>query len=73
MTEGRARKRRYAKRGGNPVRISLTDVTLSSEQPGEEVLAIHQALKRLAELDPRKSQIVEPWQTDECCLVSWFV
>jgi len=54
-----ARKRSYAKRGGNPVRISMTDATLSSEQPGEEVLALHQALKRLAELDPRKSQIVE--------------
>jgi RNA polymerase sigma factor (TIGR02999 family) len=54
-----ARKRRYAKRGGNPIRISLTDATLSSEQPGEEVLAIHNALKRLAELDPRKSQIIE--------------
>ena len=32
---------------------------MTSEQPGEEVLAIDQTLKRLWELDPRKSQIVE--------------
>ena len=54
-----ARKRRYAKRGANPVRVSLTDANLTWEQPGEEVLAIDEALKRLSELDPRKSQIVE--------------
>ncbi len=54
-----ARKRRYAKRGGDPVRVSLRDAPLVSEQPGAEVLAIDEALKRLSELDPRKSQIVE--------------
>ena len=54
-----ARKRRYAKRGANPVRVSLTGANLTSEQPGEEVLAIDQALRRLSELDPRKSQVVE--------------
>jgi RNA polymerase sigma factor (TIGR02999 family) len=54
-----ARKRRFAKRGANPVRVSLTDANLPSEQPGEEVLAIDEALKRLSELDPRKSRIVE--------------
>jgi len=54
-----ARKRRYAKRGANPVRVSLTVAKLTSEQPGEEVLAIDEALKHLSELDPRKSQIVE--------------
>jgi RNA polymerase sigma-70 factor, ECF subfamily len=54
-----ARRRRYAKRCANPVRVSLTGANLTSEQPGEEVLAIDEALKRLSELDPRKSQIVE--------------
>ena len=54
-----ARKRRYAKRGANPLRVSLTAVSLTSEQPGEEVLAIDEALRRLMGLDPRKSQIVE--------------
>ena len=41
-----ARKRRYAKRGANPVRVSLTVAKLTSEQPGEEVLAIDEALGR---------------------------
>jgi len=54
-----ARKRRYAKRGANPVRVTLTGANLTSEQPGEEVLAIDEALRRLSELDRRKSQIVE--------------
>jgi RNA polymerase sigma factor (TIGR02999 family) len=54
-----ARKRRYAKRGGDLVRVSLTDARLVSEQPSAEVLAIDEALKRLSDLDPRKSEIVE--------------
>jgi RNA polymerase sigma factor (TIGR02999 family) len=54
-----ARRRCYAKRGANPVRVSLTGANLSSEQPGEEVLAIDQALRRLSELDRRKGQVVE--------------
>jgi RNA polymerase sigma factor (TIGR02999 family) len=54
-----ARKRRYAKRGSDPVRVSLTDARLVSEQASAEALAIDEALKRLSQLDPRKSQIVE--------------
>lgn len=54
-----ARKRRYAKRGGEPVRVSLSDARLFSEQPGAEVLAIDEALRRLSALDPRKGRIVE--------------
>src|SRR5215472_9918488 len=54
-----ARKRRYAKRGGNRVRVSIGDAGLVSEQPVAEVLAIDEALGRLSGLDPRKSQIVE--------------
>lgn len=54
-----ARRRRYAKRGGNPIRVSLDDALLVSEEPGREVLAVDEALNRLALLDPRKSQIVE--------------
>src|SRR5262249_731899 len=49
-----ARKRQYAKRGANPVRVSLKSANLTSEQPGEVVLAIDEALRRLSELDPRK-------------------
>lgn len=54
-----ARRRRYAKRGGNPLRVPLDDALLVSEQPAAEVLAVDEALKQLSLLDPRKSQIVE--------------
>jgi len=54
-----ARRRRYAKRGGNRVRVSLEDAAMVSEQPGAEVIAVHEALNRLALLDQRKNQIVE--------------
>ena len=54
-----ARTRGYAKRGGNPVRVSLSDADQSSEQGGVEIIAVDEALSRLAALDPRKSQIVE--------------
>ena len=54
-----ARKRTYAKRGGSAVRVSLDEALIVSEQRGAEVLAIDEALSRLAVLDPRKGQIVE--------------
>lgn len=54
-----ARKRGYAKRGGNPIRVSLSDVDGTSQQKSVEILAVDAALCRLAVLDPRKGQIVE--------------
>jgi RNA polymerase sigma factor (TIGR02999 family) len=54
-----ARKRRYAKRGSNPVRVSLSDANLTFDPPSEQLLAVNEALKRLSELDPRMGQIVE--------------
>jgi len=53
-----ARRRAYAKRGGNPIRVSLADGPAISE-PSIEVLAVDEALKRLSKLDARKSQIVQ--------------
>jgi RNA polymerase sigma factor (TIGR02999 family) len=54
-----ARKRGYAKRGCNPVRVSLSEANDVSEQKSAEIIAVDEALSRLALLDPRKSQIVE--------------
>jgi RNA polymerase sigma factor (TIGR02999 family) len=53
-----ARRRGYAKRGANPIRVSLADAPGVSE-PSTEVLAVDEALKRLSKLDSRKSQIVQ--------------
>jgi len=54
-----ARRRGYAKRGGNPIRVSLSEADQVSEEKTAEVVAVDEALSRLAALDPRKAQIVE--------------
>jgi len=54
-----ARRRGYAKRGGNPVRVSLGEAEQVSGQDTTEVVAVDEALRRLAALDARKAQIVE--------------
>lgn len=55
----RARRRRRVKRGGGTPMISLHDASVASRQSTVDVLAIDEALKRLAQMDPRKAQIVE--------------
>lgn len=52
-----ARLRRRQKRGGDLVRVELTDVEVPA--PGIDVLDLHDALERLSAFDARKSEIVE--------------
>ncbi len=54
-----ARRRGFAKRGGNALRVDVEDVVLAAQARGVEVLALDEALDRLARLDPRKSRVVE--------------
>lgn len=54
-----ARKRRYAKRGGGAYKVSFDDAMIVSPERGRDLIALDEALKRLAALDPRKSKIVE--------------
>ena len=54
-----ARRRGYAKRGGNAVRVSLSEADGIADQKSAEIMAVDEALSRLAGLDPRKGQIVE--------------
>ncbi|MEK6335860.1 MAG: sigma-70 family RNA polymerase sigma factor [Acidobacteriota bacterium] len=54
-----ARNRRYAKRGGGARELSLDEALIVSDERSAEVLALDETLQRLAEFDPRKSQIVE--------------
>jgi RNA polymerase sigma factor (TIGR02999 family) len=54
-----ARERRALKRGGGAVKVELDEAALVSESQSEELLALDEALERLAMLDQRKSQIVE--------------
>jgi RNA polymerase sigma-70 factor (ECF subfamily) len=54
-----ARKLRYAKRGGDVMRVPLDEALLGTRARGVGVLALDDALASLARLDPRKSRVVE--------------
>lgn len=54
-----ARDRSARKRGGNADRVSLSLVESPSGRPDVELIALEDALQRLAELDERKSRVVE--------------
>jgi len=47
------------KRGGGKEEISLDDIEPALRQEAKEVLALHEALKDLDKIDPRKSRVVE--------------
>ena len=54
-----ARAHRAGKRGGSQIRLSLTHADYAADQPATDLLAVHEALERLAVLDERQSRIVE--------------
>src|SRR6267143_1223031 len=54
-----ARAKQAEKRGGDVVKITLNEVQISSAQSAEELLAVDEALERLAAIDPRQARIVE--------------
>src|SRR5687767_10649123 len=55
----RARRRRSKKHGGELVRHDLSDSAAAAPDGSEEVLAVHEALGRLAEADPRAAELVK--------------
>ena len=54
-----ARRYHAAKRPGSRQRLPLDDVNLAVEERAEGLLALNEALDRLAQLDPRQSRVVE--------------
>jgi RNA polymerase sigma-70 factor, ECF subfamily len=54
-----ARSRGYQKRGGGVTMVSLEEALVVSSEPGEDLVALDDALTALAAVDPRKSQVVE--------------
>ena len=54
-----ARDRHRAKRGGRAVQVSLSEVAVMSGGHSEELIALDEALERLAAFDPRKARVVE--------------
>jgi RNA polymerase sigma factor (TIGR02999 family) len=55
----RARARVAQKRGGHAVRVTLEDVLFPIRGPSVDVLALDEALQRLARLDERHARVVE--------------
>jgi len=54
-----ARRHAYAKRGGGAQQVSLDEVAAVASNCGRELLRLDEALKSLAEMDPRRGQVVE--------------
>jgi RNA polymerase sigma factor (TIGR02999 family) len=54
-----ARRHRFAKRGGNAVRVPIEEALLGARARGVDLTALDDALAALAEIDPRKAQVVE--------------
>jgi RNA polymerase sigma-70 factor (ECF subfamily) len=54
-----ARRRGYAKRGGNAARVTLDDVKLGQPAREIELLALDEALDALSKIDARKCRVVE--------------
>lgn len=54
-----ARNRRYAKRGAGAQHVPLDEVAVVAGERAAELIALDDALRKLAQIDERKSQIVE--------------
>ena len=54
-----ARAKRYQKRGGGDVRVTLDEAVLPAEEPSPDLIALDDALNALAAIDERRSQVIE--------------
>jgi RNA polymerase sigma factor (TIGR02999 family) len=55
----RARRRKAQRRGGELEKIPLDDLEIAAGMDDDELLAMHEALERLARHDPAKAKLVE--------------
>jgi RNA polymerase sigma factor (TIGR02999 family) len=54
-----ARARRRLKRGGGAIKITLDESTIAAQSRAEELLALDDALEKLARFDERQARVVE--------------
>ena len=54
-----ARARKFHKRGGGAQNVSLDEALVVSTEPNQDLVELDDALNALAEVDPRKGQVVE--------------
>lgn len=55
----RARRRTAAKRGAGKIEWDALETAIAAPVEDESLLAVHEALERLAALDPRKAELVQ--------------
>jgi RNA polymerase sigma factor (TIGR02999 family) len=53
-----ARRKKRLKHGGNLKRVDIENVALAAPLPDDDLLALDEALTRLAEFDPRAAEVV---------------
>jgi RNA polymerase sigma factor (TIGR02999 family) len=54
-----ARDQNRAKRGGGAVQVSLSEIGVMASEKAKELIALDEALQKLAQVDERKSRVVE--------------
>jgi RNA polymerase sigma-70 factor (ECF subfamily) len=54
-----ARRHHASKRGGDRLNVSLRNLGAFGNQPDADLLTLHDALERLAKIDPEQSRLVE--------------
>ena len=54
-----ARTKKRVKRGGSKVQVSLADATVAVKGPDLDIVALDEALERLANVDEQQSRVVE--------------
>ena len=54
-----ARSKRYKKRGGDAIKVTLTEDLPLGKEPDRDLLAIDEALESLARMDQRKARVIE--------------
>jgi len=54
-----ARRKQRLKRGGNLERVDVAEVDIPAPLPDDDLLAMNEALDRLAELEPRAAEVVK--------------
>ena len=54
-----ARQRQALKRGGGAVKVALDEVEIAAKTRAVELLALDEALEKLATFDKRKAEVVE--------------
>ena len=54
-----ARAKQYQKRGGGAAKVTFDEALIVSPEPGQDLVALDDALEALAKVDARKAKVIE--------------